>query len=254
MRSQSGCVMLVGAGPGAVDLLTLRAARAIAEADVILADALVTEDILALASPCARIIAVGKRGHQPSTPQDYINRLMERLAHEGHRVVRLKGGDPSIFGRSAEERAFLESRGVRVEVVPGVTTASAAAAEFAFALTERETARRVVLATGRTLAGPTQSWRADPEATLCLYMGCGDIAHIAAALIASGISRDAPALAAIDVSRPTSELIMATVATLADRLSSRSAGSPAMIVIGEACRSARVAVGAKASFADVRGG
>ena len=155
-NKSAGCVKLVGAGPGAADLLTLRALRAIESADVILADALVSAEIRTLFPARAKVIEVGKRGHRFSTPQDFINRLMVRLALKGQQVVRLKGGDPSIFGRASEERTFLELRGVRVEVIAGVTTASAAAAQFGFSLTEREcSAARTVR--HRTHAGRSAS-------------------------------------------------------------------------------------------------
>ena len=239
MLHEQGRVLLVGAGPGAADLLTVRAVRALASATVVLADALVTEDIRAIIPAAARIIEVGKRGHRPSTPQDFINRLMVRLAHDGETVVRLKGGDPSIFARGAEERAFLESSGVSVEVVPGVTTACAAAAEYGFSLTTRASARRVIIATGRTLEGEADLSRAvDPGATLCLYMGCADIANVACQLIAAGLSCATPAIAAIGVSRPGSRLVSATLETLPSALASEDSGAPVFIAIGEACAAA----------------
>ena len=236
-RETDGCVLLVGAGPGAADLLTLRAVRAIEAADVVLIDALVAADVRALIPAHAKTIDVGKRGHRPSTPQDFINRVMARLALGGARVVRLKGGDPSVFGRVGEERAFLEARGVRVDVIPGVTTACAAAAQFGFSLTERASARRVLFATGRTLAGPQGDWRAaaDAETTLCLYMGCGDIAAIAAMLINAGRAADTPALAAIDVERPGARIVPSTLAALADDLADQQDRAPILIVIGQAC-------------------
>jgi uroporphyrin-III C-methyltransferase len=235
-----GRVLLVGAGPGAADLLTVRAARALGEADVVLVDALVTDDIRALIAPVARIIEVGKRGHRPSTSQDFINRLMCRLALAGETVVRLKGGDPSIFGRVAEEREFLERHSIAVEVIPGVTTASAAAAEFGFSLTTRAGARRVLLATGRTLEGAADDWSpaADPSTTLCLYMGCADIAVIAEQLMAAGLSAATPAVVAIDVSRPNSRLIVSTLSHLSTDLDNVPNDALVFIVIGEACGAA----------------
>lgn len=241
MQPPKGKVMLVGAGPGSADLLTLRALRAIEGADIILHDALIGDDVCALFPANARIIEVGKRGHRPSTPQDFINRLMARLALQGRTVVRLKGGDPSVFGRAAEERAFLEARGVAVEVVPGVTTASAAAAQFSFSLTARARARRVLLATGRTLQGAEQDWRAaaDAETTLCLYMGCADIPRIADDLIKAGRAPDTPAVVAIDVERPGARLINATLASLAAKLSDEKTIAPVFIAIGDACAVSR---------------
>lgn len=237
MSPPNGKVALVGAGPGAADLLTLRALRAIEAADIVLFDALVTEDIRALISPAAKRIEVGKRGHRPSTSQDFINRLMARLARNGAYVVRLKGGDPSIFGRAAEEREFLERQGVEVEVIPGITTASAAAAQFGFALTARDTARRVLFATGRTAHGPTLDWTAaaDPETTLCLYMGCAEIGAIAANLIAAGRAGTTPAIAAIGVERAGARLVRATLSTLPSVLASEDFAEPVFIVIGQVC-------------------
>jgi uroporphyrin-III C-methyltransferase len=235
-----GRVRLVGAGPGSADLLTLRALKAINEADVILFDALVSEEIRALFPPGARRLEVGKRGHRASTPQDFINRVMLRFARAGASVVRLKGGDPSVFGRAAEERAFLNRHGVAVEVIPGITTASAAAAEFGFSLTTRAGARRVVLATGRTLAGAAGDWAAlaDPAATLCVYMGCADIAAISDQLIEAGMPPTTPAIAMLDVSRPGARLIASTIANLAEALSHERSGAPVFICIGEACAEA----------------
>lgn len=240
MTRPMGHVRLVGAGPGSADLLTLRALKAVESADVILFDALVGDDIRALFPANARCIEVGKRGHRPSTPQDFINRLMLRFARTGAVVVRLKGGDPSIFGRAAEERAYLEGRGVAVEVVPGITTASAAAAQFGFSLTTRAGARRVVLATGRTLDGASTDWTAlaDPATTLCIYMGCTDIASISLQLMESGLAPTIPAIAALDVSRPGSRLVMSTIGELANALSRERIAAPVFICIGEACADA----------------
>jgi uroporphyrin-III C-methyltransferase len=237
---RKGRVLLVGAGPGAADLLTLRALRAIESADVILFDALVGEEIKTLFPRGVRAIEVGKRGHRPSTPQDFINRLMLRFARTGATVVRLKGGDPSVFGRAAEERAYIEAAGIPLEVVAGVTTASAAAAQFGFSLTERKAARRVIYATGRTLAGAAGGWEAavDPSTTLCLYMGCGDIEHIAAELIAAGRDPATPAIAAIDVERPGARLLPATLAALPGLLASQPPDGPVLIVVGESARAA----------------
>ncbi len=234
-----GRVLLVGAGPGAADLLTVRAVRALSVATVVLSDALVTEDIRALIPATARVVEVGKRGHRPSTPQNFINRLMLRLAQAGEIVVRLKGGDPSIYGRSGEERAFLEAYGIEVEVVPGVTTACAAAAEFGFSLTTRAGARRVLIATGRTLEGASElSSAADAETTLCLYMGCADIESVSIQLIGAGLSPETPAIAAIGVSRPGSRLIRSTLAGLPAALASETSGAPVFIAVGNACAAA----------------
>ncbi|MBI1361275.1 MAG: uroporphyrinogen-III C-methyltransferase [Alphaproteobacteria bacterium] len=240
LREKQGRVLLVGAGPGAADLLTLRAVRAIKRADVVLADALVGKDVRALIPRRTRIIEVGKRGHLPSTSQDFINQLMVRLARTGSTVVRLKGGDPCIFGRVAEEQRFIEDAGVPVEVIPGVTSASAAAAEFGFSLTTRAGARRVLFATGRTLTGAAVDWSAasDSQTTLCLYMGCADIAEIASGLIAAGREPTTPAIAAISISRPDSRLVSSTLSAIAADIAGEPAGDPVLIAIGEACTDA----------------
>jgi uroporphyrin-III C-methyltransferase len=165
---------------------------------------------------------------------------MVRFALRGSTIVRLKGGDPSIFGRAAEERAYLEAHGIPVEVIPGITTASAAAAEFGFSLTTRSSARRVLLATGRSLEGAAKDWAtaADPSTTLCLYMGCADIASITERLLAAGLPAHTPAIAAMDVSRPTSRLITSTVGKIASALQHEEPTGPVFICIGSACADA----------------
>lgn len=243
MPPHDGKVSLVGAGPGAADLLTLRALRAIEVADIVLYDALVGDEVLALIPPQTKRVAVGKRGHRPSTPQDFINRLMARYAKRGAKVVRLKGGDPSMFGRAGEERAFLETQGVAVEVIAGVTTASAAAAQFGFSLTERGVARRVLFATGRTFSGAQSEWRSalDADTTLCLYMGCADSALIAARLIEGGRDGGTPVLIAANVERADASHCLMRLADLATQ-PPRALEGPVLIVIGECCASVRSAI------------
>lgn len=243
-------ITLVGAGPGSADLLTLRALKALQGADVVVHDALVSADVLALVPTTARKIEVGKRGHRLSTGQDFINRLMVRLAKSGVNIVRLKGGDPSIFGRAAEERAFLEAAGVRVETVPGVTTASAAAAQFGFSLTKRGAAQKVLFATGRTAFGAQNDWHAaaDIDATLCLYMGCGDIAAIVEQLLGLGRSPKTPALLALNVGRPDARLYVTDLNALPKTVATHANGAAGLIVIGEVCRDAHVAQGLVVEF------
>ena len=211
MPHDPGKVLLVGAGPGAADLLTLRAARAIESAQALLYDALAGDEIVALAPPGCLRIQVGKRAGRASMRQETINRLMLRLAQRGLRVVRLKGGDPSIFGRSGEEAEFLQRHGVEVVIVPGVTAASAAAAQFGFPLTHRGEARRLVLATVRTgdgeVTGGGWAGLADPEATVALYMGRDSAGEAAARLIAQGRAPSTPAIAVENASRPDARLI-----------------------------------------------
>src|SRR6266446_6856187 len=183
-----GKVYLVGAGPGAPDLLTLRAARLLAAADIVFHDALVHPDTLALAERAEKI-AVGKRCGKHSTAQKFINKRLVDAARDHSIVVRLKGGDPMLFGRAQEEIAALEAAGIRYEVVPGVTAALAASAELGIALTQRGVARSVALVTPRIGAGEHPSdWAASVAAadTAAIYMGAGQAQEIADALRSAG--------------------------------------------------------------------
>ncbi|MEO8115078.1 MAG: uroporphyrinogen-III C-methyltransferase [Phenylobacterium sp.] len=230
-----GTVRLVGAGPGSADLLTLRAARMIAGAQALLYDALVSEEVLALAPAACLKIQTGKRAGRTSMKQETINRLMLRLARRGLDVVRLKGGDPSIFGRVGEEAGFLQAHGVAVEVVPGITAASAAAAQFGFPLTHRGVARRVVMTTARLDAGSLAAdWSAaaDPEATLAIYMGGSAVPEISERLIAAGRSPDTPAIAVENAGRADARLFSGTLATLHEVMGVGLRG-PVLIVVGE---------------------
>ena len=237
MPHDPGKVLLVGAGPGAADLLTLRAARAIESAQALLYDALAGDEIVALAPPGCLRIQVGKRAGRASMRQETINRLMLRLAQRGLRVVRLKGGDPSIFGRSGEEAEFLQRHGVEVVIVPGVTAASAAAAQFGFPLTHRGEARRLVLATVRTgdgeVTGGGWAGLADPEATVALYMGRDSAGEAAARLIAQGRAPSTPAIAVENASRPDARLIHSRLDGLGQAVERSRATGPVLLVIGE---------------------
>jgi uroporphyrin-III C-methyltransferase len=241
---QVGRVLLVGAGPGPVDLMTVRAVRAVESAQALLYDALISEEAIALAPPGCVRIQTGKRAGKPSMHQDEINRLMLRWARKGLRVVRLKGGDPSVFGRVGEESAFLRRYGVPVEVVPGVTAACAAAAQFGFPLTHRGEARRVVFTTARLEAGALAgdwSAAADPEATMAVYMGGEVAAALSARMIAAGRAPDTPALAVEQAGGADARLYQGTLATLADRLAD-TRGGPLLIVIGEVAAQAAEAL------------
>lgn len=234
-------VLLVGAGPGPVDLMTLRAARAVESAQALLYDALISEDVIALAPPGCVRIQTGKRAGQPSMRQDQINRLMLLLARKGLRVVRLKGGDPSIFGRVGEEAEFLRGHGVSVEVTPGVTAACAAAAQFNFPLTHRGQARRVVFTTARLEAGALSGdWSAagDPEATLAIYMGGEVVEAVSARMIAAGRAPDTPAVAVEQAGGPAARLVRGTLASLPGRMAELKSG-PVLIVVGEVAAQAR---------------
>lgn len=243
MPHEMGSVRLVGAGPGAADLLTVRAARAIGEADALIYDALVDQEVLALAPPACLRIQAGKRAGKASLSQQTINRLMLRLAQRGLTVVRLKGGDPSIFGRSGEEVEFLEARGVRVEVVPGVTAASAAAAQFGFPLTHRGEARRLVLATARAgggdLVGSGWASLADPEATAAIYMGRDCAGDVVERLIALGRPASTPAVAVENAGRPEARLLRARLADLGAEVEAAGFDGPVLLMIGDVLRRAR---------------
>jgi uroporphyrin-III C-methyltransferase len=236
-------VMLVGAGPGSVDLMTVRAMRAVQEAEALLYDALVSDEVLALAPQrCLRILT-GKRSGKASMAQAEINRLMLQLARKGLKVVRLKGGDPSVFGRVGEEREHLEAQGVEVEVVPGVTAASAAAAQFGFPLTHRGEARRLAFATVRVQDGAVvgEGWDAvaDRETTLALYMGRDAAGPVSARLIALGRCPRTPVAAVENAGRPEARLVRATLATIAEALAAAGPEGPVVIVVGEAAGKAR---------------
>jgi len=242
-EAKLGSVRLVGAGPGPADLLTVRALRAIEGAEALLYDALVSEEVLALAPATCVRIQTGKRSGRTSMSQRTIDRLMLRLARRGLKVVRLKGGDPSIFGRAGEERAFLEAHGVPVEVVPGVTAACAAASQFAFPLTHRGVARRVVFATARVRDGAVldAGWEtaADPETTLALYMGRDALPAVARRLVEEGRPATTPAVAVENAGSPAARLIRGTLETLPASLKAAACEGPVMIVIGEAAATAR---------------
>ena len=228
----TGIVYLVGAGPGAPDLLTLRAARLLAAADIVFHDALVHPDTLALAEHAEKI-AVGKRCGKHSTAQKFINKRLVDAAKVHAVVVRLKGGDPMLFGRAQEEIAALEAAGVRYEVVPGITAALAASAELGLSLTQRGVARSVAFVTPRVGEGENPSdWvhsvvAADAAA---IYMGVGHAEEIAAALIAAGKPPTTPIAIVESASLTDSRTVFATLALL-PRLASQFSG-PAVILIG----------------------
>ena len=239
-----GTVTLAGAGPGSADLLTVRAVRAIESAGALLYDALVPDEIIALAPRGCFRLRTGKRAGKVSMSQDVINRLMLKLARRGLKVVRLKGGDPSIFGRSGEEKAFLNSHGVTVDVIPGITAASAAAAQFGFPLTHRGEARRLLISTARVTDGAVldKGWAAaaDPETTLALYMGRDQAGAVADQLIAQGRAASTPAIAVENAGRPEARALPATLATLACVLAEAQPDGPVVIMIGEATAQADI--------------
>jgi uroporphyrin-III C-methyltransferase len=230
-----GTVFLVGAGPGAADLLTVRAARLLSQADIVFHDALVDDEILALAVRAMKI-AVGKRCGRHSTAQRFINKRLADAARRYAVVVRLKGGDPMLFGRAHEEIEHLESQGIRFEVVPGVTAAVAAGAELGISLTRRGLARSVTFVTPRTAKGERQSsWIAAVLAsdTAAIYMGAGQAQAIAAALIVAGKPAHTPVAVVENASLLDMRVQYGTLATLR-HFAPRSA--PALILVGEVVR------------------
>lgn len=236
-----GSVWLVGAGPGDPELLTLKAARLIARAEVVYYDALVGPDILALA-PDAELIPVGKRAGRHSKNQDDINALLVAAALAGKRVVRLKGGDPAMFARTAEEVAALAQVGVAARICPGVTTASAAVAAAGASLSLRGSARRVQFVTAHARAGEMLDidWAAlaDAGSTLAFYMGRAAARQISQGLIAAGLDGATPVLIACDVSLPSERYLHTRLDLLPLAVQAVAEGLPTMILIGEAVASA----------------
>jgi uroporphyrin-III C-methyltransferase/precorrin-2 dehydrogenase/sirohydrochlorin ferrochelatase/uroporphyrin-III C-methyltransferase len=231
-----GIVYLVGAGPGDPELLTLRAARLLREADVVVYDCLVSETVLALASPRAERIYAGKRQGCHALAQDEINKLLVALARRGRRVLRLKGGDPFIFGRGGEECEFLADHNVPFEVVPGVTSASGASCYAGIPLTHRDHAQSVVLVTGHLRDGSADlDWGmlARPRQTVVIYMGLTRLAEICSQLVAHGARPDTPAAVIERGTTDRQRVAVATLATLPDAAASRGLRPPALIVIGE---------------------
>jgi uroporphyrin-III C-methyltransferase len=234
-----GRVHFVGAGPGDPELLTRKAARLLAQADVVLHDALVQPAVLALA-PQARLIDVGKRACRPSTAQRFINRALVAAARSHECVVRLKGGDPAIFGRLDEEIGALRAAGLEFDVVPGITTASAAAAELGTSLTLRGVARAVTLLTPRVAEGLEPSdWAraARGDTTLVVYMAGRQIAATASALVAQGLPAGTPIAIQESVSLPDARLWIGTLHEAATQALA-PAGGPVILTIGEALRGA----------------
>ncbi len=210
MNAKQGRVTLVGAGPGDAELLTIKAVRALQSADIILFDKLVSDDVLELARREARRMLVGKRGGQASCRQDDINALMLKLARQGKHVVRLKSGDPMIFGRAGEEIKILEDNDIEVNIVPGITSAMAAASSLGISLTHRDCAQSVKFITAHSRKGelPDIDWRAcaDAQTTLMVYMGARTAPKLAQALISDGASPDMAVLIAKGVSRESEEI------------------------------------------------
>ena len=242
MKRAVGKVYLVGAGPGAPDLITLRAMEVLKRADIVFHDALVHPDVLALAARAEKI-AVGKRCGKFTTAQQFINKRLVDAARKYQVVVRLKGGDPMLFGRAQEEIAALDAAAVPYEVVPGVTSALAAAAEAGASLTQRGVARTVVFATPRVGEGEVPSnWASSAASadTAVIYMGAGQAKEVAAALIAAGTARDTPVLVSENASLPQARRIALTLEEL-PQIAWYGITGPTLIMVGHAFAAALAA-------------
>jgi uroporphyrin-III C-methyltransferase len=232
----AGRVALVGAGPGDPELLTLRAARLIAEADVVVYDNLVGPGVMAMVPPRAQRLYAGKQRANHSMAQEGINELLVRLAREGRRVVRLKGGDPFIFGRGGEELLALAEAGVPFEVVPGITAAHGVAAYAGIPLTHRDHAQGVVFVTGHLKDGTSElDWAglARARQTVVIYMGLSGLATIAAQLMAHGLPADWPAAVISKGTLPEQRVVRATLATIAVEAERAKLSSPCLTIVGE---------------------
>ena len=233
---EEGRVYIVGAGPGDPDLVTVKALRLLREADVIVYDKLVSAPILALIPPGTTRIFAGKVARNHHMPQLAINSLLVNLARSGRTVIRLKGGDPFVFGRGGEEAAYLAASGIPYEVVPGVTSASGCSAYAGIPLTHRDLAHGVRYVTGHTKDGERLDldWQrlADPETTLVIYMGRTTAGRISERLIAHGLDPATPAAAIINGTRPDQQTIITTLALLPERLAAIDASAPTLLVIG----------------------
>ncbi|WP_093019832.1 uroporphyrinogen-III C-methyltransferase [Sphingobium sp. YR768] len=234
-QNASATVHLVGAGPGDPELLTLKAVRLIGDADVIVHDGLVSDAILALASPDAELISVAKQRSRHSMPQEGINALLIDLAREGRRVVRLKGGDPFIFGRGGEEVDACRAAGVPVEVVPGISAAIGSAAAAQLPLTHRAASSAVSFVAGQCKGLTDQDWSglAGKGRTLVIYMGVATAADIADKLIADGVSPTLPVAVLENGTRADMRTLRTLLADLGDMVVREQVVSPALIVVGE---------------------
>ena len=238
---KTGFVSLVGAGPGDPELLTLRAVRALRSADVILYDDLVTAPVLDFARREAHRMLVGKTGYGPACKQTEINTLMVSLARDGKRVVRLKSGDPMIFGRGGEEIDELQAAGIAFDVIPGISAAQAAAASLKVSLTHRDSAKRLQFVTGHSREGrlPTNlDWQAlaDPGATTAVYMALRTLTDLRDRLLQQGLSGETPAFALFDVSRQQETIVRSTIARLPEDLQAAGVSGPCLVLFGEALR------------------
>jgi len=237
-RAAPGVIWLVGAGPGDADLLTVKALKVLQRADVVVHDGLVSDEILSLSPASARRISVAKRKSRHSYSQDEINRMLVAFARQGLRVVRLKGGDPFIFGRGGEEAETLRAHGITVEVVNGITSGLAAATSLGAPLTHRAHAHGVLFVTGHARSGgeplhwPTLAATAAEGITLVIYMGVAEVARLQAGLL-QGLPASTPVAVVQHASLPTQRSIVTHLAALAGEVAEQRIASPAIIVVGD---------------------
>jgi uroporphyrin-III C-methyltransferase len=246
-----GTCTLVGAGPGDPELLTLKALKAIQDATLLLVDDLVSDAIVAFAAPSARVVYVGKRGGCQSTPQAFIEKLMVSAVQDGERVVRLKGGDPFVFGRGGEEMAHLQAAGITVGVVNGLTAGLAAVTALGVPLTHREHAHGVVFVTGHAKPGDAGTdWPAlaatarQARLTLVIYMGVSGAARIQQALL-RGLPSQTPVAIIQHASLPEQRHAVCTLAELHHTLTAEKLGSPSVIVVGDVLQGLLAVAGAQ---------
>ena len=236
-----GVVHIVGAGPGDPDLLTLRALRVLRQADVVIHDRLIGPEILDFARPDAERIYVGKAKSNHSRPQGEINALMASRAAQGQRVVRLKGGDPFVFGRGGEEMQYLLSRGIAVEIVPGITAATGCAAFAGIPLTHRDHATAVTFISGHAKDGePDLDWAAlaAGRQTIVVYMGVSTAGNIARRLIGNGMTPSTPVAVVENGTLPSQKTVTGTLLRLEYLIEDNGIGGPALIIIGDVVRAA----------------
>ena len=238
---------LIGAGPGDPDLLTLKAARTLGEVDVVVLDDLVDVRVLDFA-PRARVIHAGKRGGCRSTPQEFIERKLIQLARQGLCVGRVKGGDPYMFGRGAEEVAALEEAGIEVEVINGISAGIAAPAVIGVPLTHRDHAHGVTFVTAHTSDRGEPNWNtlARSGMTLVIYMGISRLERIATGLLGAGLAPTTPCAVVQHASLPQQKVTTAALSELATATRSAGVGSPAIIIVGEVAQYARAVKGRRA--------
>jgi uroporphyrin-III C-methyltransferase / precorrin-2 dehydrogenase / sirohydrochlorin ferrochelatase len=240
-----GRVTLIGAGPGDPDLLTVKALRLLQAADVVLYDTLVSAEVLALVRAGAEKIHAGKKGYGDQRPQDEINARMTALALAGRHVLRLKGGDPMIFGRAGDEIEACRAAGVPVDVVPGITSAQGAAARLGVSLTHRHEVRRLQYVTGHDATGglpETLDWGAiaDPQATTVVYMPRRTIGELARRVLAVGMDPATPALVVVNATRPDEQVVVSTVGEVGAAVAAMAGTEPMLVLLGAGMRRGRV--------------